>query len=91
MGDGKRTPHGEERARKVSRPTEEAFRDKANPKEIYEDIKTGNFIFVGKNGRTHVFTSDGKHHTSFRTTSSNRRSRENSGRWRRIILEGEEI
>jgi hypothetical protein len=38
-------------------------------------------IYVGINGRTHVFTPDGRHHTSFRTTRRNRQQRVQSGRW----------
>ena len=76
-----RTEHGEERHHQEDRPTSEAFRDRENLREIYQDADSGFLIYVGSNGRTHVFTSDGRHHTSFRTTRQNRQRRLRSGRW----------
>ena len=75
------TEHGEDRHRQDDRPTAEAFRDREHPREVYQDVDSGYFIYVGPNGRTHVFTSDGRHHTSFRTTRRNRQHRLQSGRW----------
>lgn len=80
----KRTPHGEERHADAARPTSEAARDKAAAIEIYRDVRSDNYIFVGVRGRTHVFTADGQHHTSFRTTQSNREHRVAEGGWERI-------
>jgi hypothetical protein len=81
------TPHGQTRHQQEDRPTEEAFRDRDNPEEIYEDQQTGNLIYVGPRGRTHVFLPDGRHHTSFRTTKSNRQLRVQTGKWMRVWLE----
>ncbi len=83
----KRTPHGRERHEGESRPTTESYNDKANPVEIYFDVETGYYIFIGMRGRTHVFTGEGLHHTSFRTTKSNRVERETSGKWERTLRE----
>ncbi|HZH34794.1 MAG TPA: hypothetical protein VEX64_08140 [Pyrinomonadaceae bacterium] len=80
----KRTEHGEQRHEEKERPTSEADKDKAGSSEIYLDIETGYYVFVGGKGRTHVFTSENSHHTSFRTTQRNRIEREESGKWERI-------
>jgi hypothetical protein len=79
-----RTEHGQERHQQDDRPTAEAFQDRDNPHEVYHDVNSGYVIYVGLNGRTHVFTPDGRHHTSFRTTRRNRQQRIQSGRWMRI-------
>lgn len=83
----KRTPHGEERHADENRPTEEAARDRAASREIYMDIESGHYIFVGPRGRTHVFTARGQHHTSFRTTRANRQRRVSGGKWMPISRE----
>jgi len=80
----KRTSHGESRREDVERPTKEAARDKATAHEIYRDVESGHYVFVGSRGRTHVFTEDGEHHTSFRTTRSNRQHRVDEGKWERV-------
>jgi len=72
-----RTEHGEERHEDESRPTSEALQDKAVTKEIYLDIESAYYIFIGEKGRTHIFTVEGLHHTSFRTTKGNRLERQN--------------
>jgi hypothetical protein len=79
-----RSGHGEQRHRQKDRPTSEAFRDRENPLEIYFDRETEYDIFVGHNGRTHIFLPDGTHHTSFRTTKRGRQKRMQKGRWIRI-------
>jgi hypothetical protein len=79
-----RTEHGQERHQQDDRPTAEAFQDQAHPREVYHDVDSGYMIYVGANGRTHVFTPDGRHHTSFRTTRRNRQQRVQSGRWIRV-------
>ncbi|MDQ3256483.1 MAG: hypothetical protein M3R15_21780 [Acidobacteriota bacterium] len=79
-----RTPHGEERHADADRPTSEAARDKAATNEVYRDAESDNYVFVGARGRTHVFTARGQHHTSFRTTRTNRDNRVNDGKWERI-------
>jgi hypothetical protein len=83
----KRTAHGAGRHAEGDRPTSEALADRASATEIYLDIESRYYIFVGARGRTHIFTIEGRHHTSFRTTLSSRRSREQEGKWERIERE----
>jgi hypothetical protein len=80
----KRTSHGEGRHADAGRPMSEAASDRATANEIYQDIESGYYIFIGSRGRSHVFTPDGQHHTSFRTTQVNRESRVSEGKWERI-------
>ena len=80
----KRTPHGEGRHEGGERPTAEAARDKAAAHEIYRDVESGLYVFVGPHGRTHVFTGGGEHHTSFRTTAANRERRVDESKWERL-------
>ena len=77
----KRTQHGHLRHSQNDRPTKEAFRDRNDPQEIYRDQNTQNWVFVGPQGRTHIFLPDGRHHTSFRTTKRARQRRVHLGRW----------
>lgn len=83
----KRTPHGERRHTGADRPTREAAGDRATTGEIYLDADTGHYVFVGARGRTHVFTDDGRHYTSFRTTQANRAGRVAEGKWERVERE----
>jgi hypothetical protein len=80
----KRTSHGEDRHADAGRPTSEAASDKATANEIYQDIESGYYIFIGQRGRTHIFLADGQHHTSFRTTQANRERRVSEGKWERL-------
>jgi hypothetical protein len=80
----KRTSHGKGRHADAGRPTSEAARDQAAAREIYRDTESGNYLLIGPRGRTHVFTVDGQHHTSFRTTRANRQKRMLEGRRERI-------
>ena len=80
----KRTPHGQSRREEGERPTAEAARDKEAAREVYRDVESGHHVFVGPRGRTHVFTENGEHHTSFRTTRANREHRVEQGKWERV-------
>ncbi len=80
----KRTPHGVSRHREEERPTGEAARDKAAAHEVYRDVESGYYVFVGARGRTHIYNSDAEHHTSFRTTVANRARRVDEGKWESI-------
>lgn len=80
----KRTEHGEQRHEEIERPTSEAEQDKAATSEIYFDIESEYYVFVGEKGRTHIFTAEGLHHTSFRTTKRNRSERLETGKWETI-------
>ncbi len=52
----KRTQHGHLRHSQEDRPTQEAFRDRNNPQEIYRDQNTQNWVFVGPQGKDeHTF------------------------------------
>jgi len=82
-----RTPHGEERHEDEERPTSEALRDKAETNEIYFDVESEYYVFVGEKGRTHIFTAGGLHHTSFRTTKRNRLERQSSNKWEIVLRE----
>ncbi len=80
----RRTSHGEDRHADADRPTSEAASDKKAAQEIYQDSESNHYVFIGPRGRTHVFTAEGLHHTSFRTTQANRQQRLNDGAWERI-------
>jgi len=79
-----RTPHGDERHAGASRPTSEAVADKETASEIYFDVETGYYVFIGVRGRAHVFTVEGLHHTSFRTSKRNRAERLEKDKWERV-------
>ena len=64
-------------------PSAYAQQDRFQPKETYIDNETGYLIYVGPHGRTHIFTADGKYHTSFITTRRNRILQISTGRWTR--------
>jgi hypothetical protein len=83
-----RTEHGQERHRQDDRPTAEAFQDREHPHEVYQDVDSGYMIYVGMNGRTHIFTADGRHHTSCRTTRRHRQQRVQAGCWLRVQEQG---
>ena len=80
----KRTEHGEQRHEEIERPTSKAEQDKATASEIYFDIESEYYVFVGEKGRTHIFTPEGLHHTSFRTTKRNRLERQETGKWETV-------
>ena len=50
-------------------------------------IETDFYVFVGERGRTHIFTAESLHHTSFRTTQKNRLECQFDGKWERIKWE----
>ncbi len=82
-----KTPHGKKRHEDEERPTSEVFKDKTEATEIYFDVETDYYIFVGACGRMHIFTRENMHHTSFRTTQRNRVERQMSGKWERVERE----
>ena len=51
-----RTDHGRHRHARGDRPTREAFGDRDNPREVYRDNETDNWVYVGPRGRTQVET-----------------------------------
>jgi hypothetical protein len=81
-----KTPHGRLRMHDPNRPSTYAQQDRAQPKEVYIDNDSGYSVYVGPNGRTHIFTDAGKYHTSFITTRRNRLSRIAKGKWTRQAI-----
>jgi len=61
----RRTGHAEER-RKQQRPVQSALREalKARPETTLVDQHEGTLVVLGKRGRVHVFSPDGRHVTS---------------------------
>lgn len=82
-----RTEHGEERAADPDRPTGQAWNDATDPRsELYFDNETGHYAVRGRNGRTHIFTQEGQHHSTLGqpVTRANALRRVNSGKWTRL-------
>lgn len=79
----KQTSHGKQRIQDPDRPSAYARQDRLQPKEMYIDNETSYLIYVGSNGRTHIFTDDDKYHTSFITTRRHRILRASTGKWTR--------
>ncbi|MCL4709059.1 hypothetical protein KJ068_28185 [bacterium] len=77
-----RTIHGQERHRSGDRPTLQAFQDKEKPVETYLQ-RDGRIIYIGSNGRTHIFEGE-KHLTSFRTTKQTRERKVKKGFWQKL-------
>lgn len=48
----KRTSHGKRRHADAGRPTNEAESDRATTNEIYLDVESGFYLFIGARGRT---------------------------------------
>jgi hypothetical protein len=80
----KRTEHSHRRHAQGDRPTREAFQDRQNPMEVFLDQHSGYIVYIGPNGRTHLFTPEGSHHTSFVTSRRGRLRRVAQGRWRPV-------
>ncbi|MGH7150987.1 MAG: hypothetical protein ACREIU_09830, partial [Planctomycetota bacterium] len=61
-----RTGHGRERSDAGLRPTALAFPEarEAGAHRIYADERGSTLVVLGKAGRAHVFTADGRHVTS---------------------------
>lgn len=62
----RRTPHAQHRQEEFRRPVHKAIDDvaAATPDDFYRDTVRDSLIVVGKAGRCHVFTPDGRHLTS---------------------------
>lgn len=82
---GRRTLHARERATGGARPTANAFPEarSAQDEMIWMDVKTHTFVLLGKNGRVHFFSEDGRHVTSVRFGGAEIESRVEKQRWRR--------
>jgi hypothetical protein len=79
----RRTKHAEQR-RKANRPVHMAVSDtaKAGTDDLFEDVKTSAVIARGPHGRCHVFSTDGKHITSFVIKPDSVSFRLRTNRWR---------
>jgi hypothetical protein len=62
----RRTPHAQQRQEEFRRPVHKAIDDlaAATPEDFYRDTVRDSLIVIGKAGRCHVFTTDGRHLTS---------------------------
>ncbi|MGQ9661133.1 MAG: hypothetical protein ACUVWX_02205 [Kiritimatiellia bacterium] len=86
----RRTRHAQARSR-PERPIHKALEDAraASDTDLFYDEKRGTWIACGKNGRTHVFSQEGKHVTSFFLPPGRAEFRVRTNRWR--PLQKEEI
>lgn len=84
----RRTRHAEQR-REDNRPVHKAQEDArgARPDELYYDLKAHTFIVAGPRGRTHAFSPDGRHVTSFLIRPDAVEFRLRTERWRRTTDE----
>ena len=82
----RRTKHAEARHQAGGRPTRTAWDDaRGAPREkVFYDIRHETFVVVGKRGRAHVFSPDGRHVTSLRLEKGEIDRKANRGRWRPI-------
>lgn len=78
-----RTVHGQQRHREGNRPTAQAFQDKDNPIEVYQQ-RDGRMVYVGRNSRTHIFEGE-RHLTSFRMAKRARDRKMRMGYWKRLF------
>lgn len=79
----RRTQHVEQR-REEQRPVHKAVEDAraARPSDVFVDVKTSAIIVAGPKGRTHAFTAEGRHVTSFMAKPGAAEFRVQTGRWR---------
>ena len=84
----RRTRHVEQR-RDDNRPVQKAVEDAraAKPADLFYDLKTRTFIVAGPKGRTHAFSEDGRHVTSFIIRPDAVDFRLRTERWRRTTGE----
>ncbi len=79
----RKTEHARDRSDE-GRPTTMAFPEARSAREqhVYMDNEEQTIVVVGKKGRIHVFSPDGRHVTSVVMPPPNVRQRVKSGRWR---------
>ncbi|MCS6770498.1 MAG: hypothetical protein NZ740_00550 [Kiritimatiellae bacterium] len=79
----RRTRHAEIR-RAEQRPVPKAIEDALASKDeaIFYDLKAQTFVVAGPKGRTHAFTDEGRHVTSFFMRPGAAEFRVRTGRWR---------
>ncbi|MFQ5507293.1 MAG: hypothetical protein ACE5F1_21205 [Planctomycetota bacterium] len=80
----RKTTHARERESQGKRPTQLAFPEARSARDhhLYRDNEEGTVIVIGKKGRVHVFSPDGRHVTTVVMSPSSVRQRVSAGRWR---------
>lgn len=83
---GRRTQHVEERKSSKQRPTHKALEDLAIVKRenAYTDLVKDTLVVLGKQGRAHVFSKEGKQVTSFQIGQDAVEMRVRTDRWRPV-------
>ena len=84
----RRTGHAERR-REDKRPVHKAMDDlrAAGPESFYRDEKAGTIVLCGPQGRTHAFSEEGRHVTSFSLQPSAVAMRLRTRRWSTLAPE----
>ncbi|MAE75366.1 MAG: hypothetical protein CMJ85_00665 [Planctomycetes bacterium] len=80
----RKTTHARERGGEGDRPTQLAFPEarSAHDHHLYIDNEEQTVVVIGKKGRVHVFSPDGRHVTTVVMPPANVRQRVSAGRWR---------
>ncbi len=80
----RKTDHARERSEESQRPTQFAFDEAKSARDhhLYIDTEEKTVVVIGKKGRVHVFSMDGRHVTSVIIPPPQVRSRVSQGRWR---------
>ncbi|PIE23308.1 MAG: hypothetical protein CSA62_07885 [Planctomycetota bacterium] len=78
----RKTDHSRER--EGQRPTQLAFPEARSARDhhLFVDTEEQTIVVIGRKGRVHVFSPDGRHVTSVVMPPPNVRQRQKSGRWR---------
>ncbi len=79
----RRTRHAEQRRTEDRRPIAMALADVASapPEAFFHDERSDSYVVCGPQGRVHVFSAQGRHVTSFVSSSSRIEGRIRRGRW----------
>jgi hypothetical protein len=80
----RKTDHARERSEESQRPTQFAFEEAKSARDhhLYIDNEEKTVVIIGKKGRVHVFSMDGRHVTSVIIPPAQVRTRVSQGRWR---------
>jgi hypothetical protein len=80
----RKTNHARERSAEGQRPTQLAFPEARSARDhhLYIDNEEQTMVVVGKKGRIHVFSPDGRHVTTLVMSPASVRQRVKAGRWR---------
>lgn len=81
----RKTDHARERSAESQRPTQFAFDEARSARDhhLYIDTEEKTVVVIGKKGRVHVFSMDGRHVTSVIIPPPQVRTRVSQGRWRK--------